>query len=238
MPKVERLKGIMENTPKRRILVWADSPTVSTGFAQVSRNILKELYKTGKYEIDMVGINYYGDYDRQKFEEEFGFLNRIVPAQTTSNPDLYGREYLIATLTGHNPSLQPPYDIFFSIQDHFIIQQKDSASQKGLGQAIKAIQKNTLLSKEYRDNHFVWVGYYPVDGVLKKHWVEEAIATCDFPVAYCEYGRDEILKFDDAQGTLAKRLQFIYHGTNITDFYPISAEERKKARERLCHISI
>ena len=46
--------------PKRKVLVWADSPTVATGFAQVSRNVLKELYKTGEYKFDMVGINFYG----------------------------------------------------------------------------------------------------------------------------------------------------------------------------------
>lgn len=218
---------------KRRILVWADSPTVATGFAQVSRNILKELHKTGRYEIDMVGINYYGDYDRDKFEKEYGFISRLVPAQYNTTPDLYGRENLIRILAGEHPVLKPPYDIFFSIQDHFIIHQKDSSSSKGLGQAIKTMQKNTLMAKEFRENHFVWVGYFPVDSVLKPTWVHEAIGMCDYPVAYCEYGRDEILKHDTAELHLHDRLKVIYHGTNTKDFYPADAETKARWRKDL-----
>lgn len=218
---------------KRRILVWADSPTVATGFAQVSRNILKELHKTGKYEIDMVGINFHGEYDRQTFEKEYGFIDRIVPAQQMTNPDMYGREFLVKTLAGFNQMLQPPYDIFFSIQDHFIIQQKDSMGAKGLGQAIKAMQKNTLANKEVRENHFLWIGYYPVDGRLKKEWVDEAIGTCDYPVAYCEYGRDEMLKFESKENNLKSRVKVIYHGTNTDDFFPATPEEKKLWRSQI-----
>lgn len=218
---------------KRKILVWADSPTVATGFAQVSRNVLKELYKTGRYEIDMIGINYNGEYDREKFDKEYYFLNKIIPAQQLGNPDLYGRENIIAVLTGHSKYLTGPYDIFFSIQDHFIIQQKDSAQSKGLGQAIKHMQANTLQSEEFRDNHFLWVGYFPVDGMLKESWVSEAIAPCDYPVAYCAYGAGEMLKASgDLRQSLEKRLNIIYHGTNIDDFYPLSSENRVENRKK------
>ncbi len=222
---------------KRRILVWADSPTVATGFAQVSRNVLKELHKTGRYEIDMIGINFYGEYDRAKFEKDYGFLNKLVPAQQMGSPDLYGREYLIRTLTGHNKYVSGPYDIFFSIQDHFIIQQKDHESSRGLGQAIKQLQANTLQADDYRENHFLWVGYFPVDGMLKEPWVTEAIAPCDYPVAYCEFGAKEILRMSgDTRQTLEKRLNIIYHGTNTSDFYPVSAEKRSELRKKYFNV--
>ena len=56
---------------KRKVLVLADSPTCATGFAQVSRNVLKNLYDTGRYEIDMIGINYTGHYDKKEFEKKY-----------------------------------------------------------------------------------------------------------------------------------------------------------------------
>lgn len=213
---------------KRRVLAWADSPTVNTGFAQVSKNILKALGETGRYDIDMIGINYTGVYQREMFQEQYPYLHALVPALQPQHGDMYGREYVLKTLAGQNPTLLPPYDIFFSIQDHFIMAQKDHASARGLGQAIGIMQKNTLDSPTYRHNAFSWIGYFPVDGALKKPWVEEVIALCDAPVAYCNYGKQEMLK----QGIvgLEEKLSVIHHGTNTTDFYPMSDDLKQALR--------
>ena len=40
---------------KIKVLVLADSPTVSTGFGVLSRNLLKELYKTANYDFTVIG---------------------------------------------------------------------------------------------------------------------------------------------------------------------------------------
>jgi len=42
-----------------KILGWFDY-ACATGFANVSSNIMRELEKTGRYEIDVIGINYDG----------------------------------------------------------------------------------------------------------------------------------------------------------------------------------
>ena len=47
--------------PKINVLAYLDAPTCATGFGTVSRNIIEGLYKTGRYNIDILGINYWGD---------------------------------------------------------------------------------------------------------------------------------------------------------------------------------
>ena len=69
---------------KIRILAYCDSPTCATGFGTVSRNIFEGLYNTGRYEIDVLGINFWGD--------PHNFPYRIWPTGTNAEKDPYGRK--------------------------------------------------------------------------------------------------------------------------------------------------
>lgn len=42
---------------KRRLLCWADSPIVTTGYGQVCRYLLKAIYATDQWDIDVLAIN-------------------------------------------------------------------------------------------------------------------------------------------------------------------------------------
>ncbi len=92
---------------KIRILAYCDSPTCATGFSTVSRNIFEGLYKTGKYEIDILGINYWGD------PHEFPY--RIWPVGTNPDKDPYGRKKVCNMI----PRME--YDVMFFLQDTFIL---------------------------------------------------------------------------------------------------------------------
>jgi len=50
----------MSAEDKIKVLALCDY-TCSTGFGQVAKNIWQNLYTTGKYELDVVGINYFCD---------------------------------------------------------------------------------------------------------------------------------------------------------------------------------
>ena len=63
---------------KIKILAYCDSCTVDTGFGTVSRNILAQLYITGKYDIDIFGINFHG--------EPYNLPYRIWPAADHQGP--------------------------------------------------------------------------------------------------------------------------------------------------------
>lgn len=224
---------------KIRVLVLADSPTVATGFAQVSKNILQRLAKTGRYEIDVIGINFDGDsYDREKHP-----YNIYTPRE-----EMYGRPRALRAFGGYDPKIKPPYDLFFTIQDSFVIE--------GLGlpikfaRQVKGLQEKIKLQadKEFR---FKWIGYFPVDADLKENWVVDAISLVDYPVAYCEYGKAEMLKYDrpvefeaDIKDNgndkpnivkikvsdLSSRLNVINHGVDLNVFKPLTKEERSEFR--------
>jgi D-inositol-3-phosphate glycosyltransferase len=135
----------MENrvpNKKIKVLAYCDSPTCATGFATVSRNILTGLYQTGKYDIDILGINYWGD--------PHNFPFRIWPTGVNSERDPYGRKKCFSMIQ------QMDYDILFFLQDTFIM---DFLPQLH----VKLKEAN----KDFRS-----ICYYPVDGVPKVSWLK------------------------------------------------------------------
>ena len=101
---------------RTRVLVWGDSGTSATGFATVIRHLVRGLAATGLYEIDQIGINFTGDYyDRAEHP------CRIYPALGAGYRDVFGRDRLLKALAGEDAALPGPWDILFTLQDHFII---------------------------------------------------------------------------------------------------------------------
>jgi len=90
-----------------KILLYADSPVVTTGFATVTRNLLRILKD---HDVTVFGINHHGTYPRHAYN--------IIPALTAGElmqgeTDVYGLKRLISTVEG--------YDILVTINDHFIL---------------------------------------------------------------------------------------------------------------------
>lgn len=150
---------------KSRVIFYGDSPTCATGFGQVSRNILPALHNSGRYEVDILGINYWGD------PHDYPF--RIWPMAVNNQRDPYGRQRLQQHLMDPNCN----YDILFFLQDTFILEFLPQLLQnlKNAGKRFKS------------------VFYYPVDGIPKKHWIEAANAV-DYPVTYTQFGKDMSIK--------------------------------------------
>ena len=80
----------MEKGKKIKVFAYCDSPTCATGFATVSRNIFEGLYRTGRYDIDVFGINYWGD--------PHNFPYRVWPAGTNKDKDPYGRQKAVSMI--------------------------------------------------------------------------------------------------------------------------------------------
>ena len=205
---------------KIKILVYAESPAVSTGFGRVIKGIFTPLAKSGDYDIDVFGINDRGGW---KDPEEYPF--KIYPAMSLGSPDFYGRSRLINVLRGADLDLKPSWDIVFTLQDPFILEDKLMSFNEGLMWMIKGMQE-VYKEKTSPDKWFKIVSYWPVDSYLKPNWVEDAIALADSSVAYTHYGKKEI---DEANNKLTNPMEFnldvIYHGSNTKDFFPISEKE-------------
>lgn len=215
-----------------KVLFWGDTPRVATGFATVTRNLIRQLADSGKFLVDVIGIN-----DLGGFYDPEVYPCRIWPANYITNMgnDFYGRPRLIDAVAGKDEQILPPWDIIFTLNDPFILEQKFGGGLliNGTMHAIREFQ-NAYKKQTPPEFWFKTVSYWPVDSKLKGNWVTDAIAIPDRSVAYTEYGKQEILKAakkanDKMAVNLEKKLDVIYHGTNTTDFYPI--EDKKKIEE-------
>ncbi len=155
---------MVQNTNKIKVLAYCDSPTCATGFGTVSRNIFEGLHNTGRYEINVLGINYWGDPHNLPY--------RIWPTGTNQQRDPYGRQKVLSQIP------QMPFDLLFFLQDSFI---------------MEFIPKLIPHLKKTKQEPFKSILYYPIDSVLKKGWGKN-IDPADHLVAYSEFGRQESLK--------------------------------------------
>lgn len=127
---------------KTRILFYGDGPQVATGFGTVSRNILVPLAETGKYDITVMGINYWGE------PHEFHNLP-TWPVGMNKDKDPYGRKLVQERIKSSD------FDILFMIQDSFILE------------FVRDFIPELKYSKKFKS-----VIYFPIDGIPKKNWVE------------------------------------------------------------------
>lgn len=197
---------------KKRVLCWFDAPSTSTGFAQVSKNVLKHLYATGEYAFDIIGINHDGSpYDTEKFP--YRIFPAVAPLSSNEKmrSDVYGfQKFLIFAGSGN-------YDLIYIINDTFII--------NVIMPQLLEVQK-----KMPKEKRFEIIVYYPVDSPLKPEWVKNVIAPVSFPVAYTKYAFEETIKHDES---LAKKLSIIYHGVEKKTFFPYPKEEVTKIKREV-----
>ena len=195
----------MEDKPKIKILAWGDY-CCSTGFGTVMSNIMRQLDATGRYDIDVLGINYTGDpYDEDKWPGRVYPAMPGIMAQAGPYADVYGRQRL-CDLLGKNQ-----YDVVFLLQDTFIL--------RDVLPTIKKTQEE--LAKLDGAKTFKIVYYFPIDATPKEEWATDVVQQVDFPVAYTKYGRAEIAKFVPSLANMP----YIYHGTNFDDFNYIEDRE-------------
>lgn len=180
-----------------RIFFVGDSPTVPTGFGQVSKNLLGRLQKLG-HEIHVLGINSYGEpYSREEFPYD------IWPCDKGSIEIIYGyaKMWYIAR------KLQP--DIIFFLNDPWVIEKYFEHKPH-----------------DFNDNYIKYLAYYPIDaGPLKPQWAKMLTDKFHAQVCYSHFAESVILEANE--GKRPKNLHQIYHGVDTTDFFPIHQGEAR-----------
>lgn len=209
------------NDGERRLLVVADSPTLSTGFACVARNLLKYWAggsggsagggaggaAGGAFEkVDVWGIGYAG------WPHEMPYT--IYPAQTYDAP-LWHDPRNISRMVKLIGSRR--YSHVWIMQDLFLL---SSAQAVGLlGEALKIGAKQWGLRS---------VCYFPVDAPVESWWLN-FLSCVDLPVAYTRYGIDEVTKAamrDPAMySPVLQKLSCIPHGCDTNVFMPLGLEK-------------
>lgn len=204
------------NQNKIRLLAYGDSPVVPSGFATVMKNVFKRLAQTGRYDIDIFGINDRGNY-KDPIEHPYHIYQALPPGEQ----DPYGRSRFVDTVRGGGIDLQFNWDIIFILNDPFVLENPIPFFNVGTLPAVRDIQK-THYTKMPAKEWFKTVGYFPVDSPVKPHWVMSAISMVDMPVTYTHYGYDEIVKADmllDAPTGIKPYI--IPHGNDFADFHPL-----------------
>lgn len=163
-----------------------DSPTLETGFARVTKNIIPNLNLPNKH---LWGIGYRG------LPHNYDF--NIYPANINSSwVDQQNKERFEQFLM----ALEGPI-VLWCIHDAFRL-----ACFKGMFERVKK-QKDLII-----------VAYMPVDSYLDEK-DGEFIPIVDIPVAYTEFGAENIRRFTD------KEVKVIPHG-NDQDFVKIEGFDR------------
>ncbi len=199
----------MKKDKKISLLFYGDSPTCNTGFGVVSKNILKRLQATGRYDITVIGINYHGNPHNLPY--------KIYPALDSAN-DVYGRKRLLESLRTKK------IDVLFTIQDTFIMATIGESIKKIRDGYIDDSDKDKKIFRKGRD--FKWLYYYPIDATPKKEWIEKSVAFCDIAIPYTKYAKKESEKF------LKRKYEVIYHGFDKKSFYHMSTKQKEAFKNR------
>lgn len=131
---------------KLRLVYYGDAPPCATGFATVSKNVLMGLHQTNKFDIRVLGINYWGD------PHEYPFP--IWPVGTNPDRDPYGRKKVVNMIASWD------FDVLFFLQDSFIL----------------LFIPELLNHLKNQGKKFVSLSYFPIDGTPKEEWVKAVTA--------------------------------------------------------------
>ncbi len=205
-----------------RLLIWGASPYVITGFGNVMKEILQNLFlgHPGHYDVYQLGINHHGDY-YDEFSITGGVQNgryRQWPAALSfgNRVNLYGQAKFVELINNLNVDI----DCVFMFEDPFWIRGPipESNPQVSFIDAVKQALSNKGLG------HVPVVCYFPIDGKPKKSWVD-TISKYDIPITYLNFGSQECIKLNPS---LKDRLVVIPHGVNLKEFHPLSKDEVKQ----------
>lgn len=149
---------------KRIVLFASDSPVVETGLAQVSKQILKALHETGKYDLNVVPCNHNVSYYDQSV-----YPYRIYRDPNTGDP--YQLEFLAHAIQ------QGGFDILFTCYDQQTV-----------------VPLIPVINEARQKHRFKWIHYSPVDAYNCSKEFFQPWQECDYAVSYTEFGKAEALK--------------------------------------------
>jgi len=185
-----------------KILAFGDSPTRTTGFARVMRNVLN-LWQTMSDDLGMAphihcwGIGFEGwDYDSSPV--------LIFPGGTHDwNTASRLSQFLQVLVEGSYTHL-------------FMLMDPDALGVHGFPQKLRQICKARGIRM---------LLYYPVDAPLEREWLA-ILDAADVAVTYTKYGQAETRR---ALGKSLYPIEVVPHGVDHC-FVPLAVEERAKAR--------
>jgi len=150
----------MQNKEKKKLFYWSDSPVVQTGLGRVSQNILRSIYETGEWDIEVMGANHNVPFYDQK---EFPYTIYNPKAITPKDP--YGMQILSEFL------MEGGFDVFMSVFDADIV-----------------MEMSEVIKKAKEKNNFTFIAYIPIDSEFVAPIYKDIIELADIPIYYSKHG--------------------------------------------------
>lgn len=201
-----------------KILYHSDSPTVATGFGNLSKDLLREMVNLDKdLEITVLGINERGGY---KDPKEYPY--KIYPAIYDDYNDVFGFKRLVNILTGGDPEIHEAFDAIVFNYDFWLFDyiKIDGMTLFQFLKQFKAKVKNPPKM----------ILYTPVDNeLITPEWLE-ILKFFDKVIVPSMYGKGTISRADKALGN---KVKVIYYGFDTEVFYPLSENEKNKVKESM-----
>lgn len=197
----------MNNKP--RLLCWSDFFGVGTGFGTVSKYVIQSLLPY--FQIDQLAINYHG-----AFFDQTKWPVQVVPAKLNNPSDPHGNQMFVESL------MSGKYDYIWIMNDSFVVHKTAKEFPK-IFETMSAAKKKLP----------VIVYYCPIDCNLQSH-ASGMVQVADRVVAYCEFGKQEILK---TLPQVSDKLSVITHGVDTSVFHRVNPVDRRLLRSQLLKIN-
>jgi len=182
----------------------------TTGFGNVSKELVENWAKDKSLKIVVFAINDYG-------KEPYDYLPnvKVIPAMSSvladePKDDVYCRLQFLRLLM-HND-----FDVVFCLNDIEIFNE--------MGEHLRNVK---IEKKKQNKPSFKSMVYFPVDSEPRPVDLK-ILDFFDEVITYTEYAKKVLTPLTTPSN--AKRIKVIPHGCNTKDFYPLSDEEKLKAK--------
>ena len=182
----------------------------TTGFANVSKELIENWAKDKNLKIVVFAINDYG-------KEPYDYLPnvKVIPAMSSvpadePKDDVYCRLQFLRLLM-HND-----FDVVFCLNDIEIFNE--------MGEHLRNLKNE---KRKQNKPNFKSIVYFPIDSEPRPVDLK-ILDFFDEVITYTEYAKRVLSPLTTEAN--AKRIKVIPHGCNTKDFYPLSEEEKLKAK--------
>jgi glycosyltransferase involved in cell wall biosynthesis len=193
-----------------KLLIYADTPTCTTGFGIVCKNIVLQLLEQmPDIEIEVLGINETGEHSELRRHP------RLIINPAFDGKEVHGRMKLVKILA------EDRFDNVLIIHDIITITQSLDAKGGSIASAIELIKPFTKARYYF---------YFPVDSHFQEgvdySWMQK-IKAFDTLIPYTYFAKNQL------KVAGIKTAEPMYHGVDTNIFYPKPRAERKRLKKEL-----
>jgi len=188
-----------------RILLWGDSPAVTTGLGNVSRNVCDILAK--EHELTVIGVN-----DRGGYKDPKVYPYPIYPAIYNNYTDIWGAIRFFNALNKQDPEIpKQDFDLLFVNLDFFLFNEINIS-----GEPLLDLIKNVKIKK---------VLYTPIDNeIFYPQWLP-IFDFFDLILVPSYFGKEALTK---EIPELKNKIEVVYYPLDTANFFKQKPKDKPR----------